>query len=82
MTGEATAFVLPSLAHGGAQKVFVELVTYLFEKGEDVRLFVLIEEGELIEQLPPNCPVEYIGKSNSCKILCLRDPQATACNSN
>lgn len=49
---DKVVFALPSLAHGGAQKVFLELVSYLSAQGNNVYLLSLDREGELLEQLP------------------------------
>jgi glycosyltransferase involved in cell wall biosynthesis len=56
------AFVLPSLEHGGAQKVFVELVSYLCEQGRDVTLVVLDKQGELIGQIPETAKVHFVNE--------------------
>jgi len=54
------AFVLPSLAHGGAQKVFLEVSTYLAGEGGLVFLIVLDKEGELLNRLPSNLNVVFL----------------------
>lgn len=56
------AFVLPSLAHGGAQKVFVELVDYLAEEGQPAELIVLERDGELVGQIPAHCRITYLNQ--------------------
>ncbi len=52
-------FALPSLAHGGAQKVFVELFCYLQSQQRNVQLVCLDRQGELLERLDGVPGVEY-----------------------
>ena len=58
-------FVLPSLAHGGAQKVFLELVSYLSLQGLDVCLLCLDKEGELIDRIPKNVNAIFLSSTSS-----------------
>lgn len=51
------AFVLPSLAHGGAQKVILEIIEYLTTKNVDIVLIILDKEGELLDRIPNNLKV-------------------------
>lgn len=57
---EPIALLLPSLAHGGAQKVFLEMAGYLAGEGRDVVFVSLDREGELIERIPKNLDVIYL----------------------
>ena len=56
------AFLLPSLAHGGAQKVFLEMAAFLCNQGLSVTLVVLDKEGELLEQIPDGTIIHFINK--------------------
>ena len=62
---DKVVFALPSLAHGGAQKVFLELVTYLSTQGNNVCLLCLDREGELIEQLPHGIQMVYFSNAEN-----------------
>jgi len=55
-------FLLPSLAHGGAQKVFLEIAHYLAGKGFNVILVSLDREGELLNRIQSNLEVVYLDK--------------------
>lgn len=52
-------FVLPSLAHGGAQKVFVELYSFLQSQDRNVCLACLDQQGELLHRMKSKADVEY-----------------------
>jgi len=54
------AFLLPSMAHGGAQKVFLEISSYLTEQRINVVLISLDREGELLDRIPPDLKVVYL----------------------
>lgn len=56
-------FLLPSLAHGGAQKVFLDIATYLAASGKNVRLLVLDKEGALIDSIPDLLDVVFLDES-------------------
>jgi len=56
-------FLLPSLAHGGAQKVFLDVATYLADSGKSVSLFVLDKEGELLDSIPDSLSVIFLDES-------------------
>lgn len=56
-------FALPSLAHGGAQKVFIELVSYLSLQGLDVYLLCLDKEGDLIDRIPEHVNAIYLSST-------------------
>jgi len=64
----SVAFVLPSLAHGGAQRVFLDLVNYLSLQGFKLTLVVLDRDGELLSELTSNISVVYLdqGIERSC----------------
>jgi len=49
---KSLTFALPSLAHGGAQKVFLELAGYYAKSGFKVNLLVLDLTGELSTRVP------------------------------
>jgi len=50
-------FALPSLAHGGAQKVFLELAGYYAKLGFKVNLLLLDRDGELSTRVPEGIDV-------------------------
>lgn len=52
--------LLPSLAHGGAQKVFLEIASYLSDKHIEVVLVVLDKDGALVNRLPENLNVMFL----------------------
>lgn len=54
------AFLLPSMAHGGAQKVFLEIASYLADQHVDVVLVSLDKEGELLNRIPPNLEIVFL----------------------
>jgi len=56
-------FLLPSLAHGGAQKVFLDITTYLAASRGNVRLLVLDRDGELLGGLPDSLDVVFLDES-------------------
>jgi glycosyltransferase involved in cell wall biosynthesis len=45
-----TLFILPSLAGGGAERVCINLITFLRQRGIEVDLVVISKSGELINQ--------------------------------
>lgn len=45
-----TLFILPSLAGGGAERVCINLITFLRQRGIEVDLVVISKSGELIDQ--------------------------------
>lgn len=59
----STIFLLPSLAHGGAQKVILDVATYLADSGKNVKLLVLDKEGELLDSIPSLLDVVFLDDS-------------------
>lgn len=56
-------FVLPSLAHGGAQSVFVQLYNQFKKSGLDATLVVLDRDGELYSQIQDDYSVVYLDQN-------------------
>ena len=56
-----TALTLPSLAGGGAQRIFVDLARGLLDRSFDVDVVVVRDEGELRDSVPPGAEVVVLG---------------------
>ena len=56
-TGAPLAFFLPSVRGGGAQRVVVNLVQGVIERGHPVDLVLTTAEGVFLDQLPPEVRV-------------------------
>ena len=56
MSRDPIAF-LPSVRAGGAQRVIVNLVQGIVERGERVDVVLAVAEGEFLNQLPPEARV-------------------------
>lgn len=57
------AFVLPSLAIGGAERVVVDIANELAQRGRSVRILVLCHDGPLRTQIDKSVDVFVIGRS-------------------
>jgi glycosyltransferase involved in cell wall biosynthesis len=55
------ALTLPSLAGGGAQRIFVDLARGLLDRSVDVDLVLVRDEGELRDSVPPGAEVVLLG---------------------
>jgi glycosyltransferase involved in cell wall biosynthesis len=55
-----TLFILPSLAGGGAERVFINILSALCLRGHDVELVVFCAEGPLLEILPDELVVHNL----------------------
>lgn len=50
-------FVINTLGTAGAEKALIELLTQLDKKGFDISLFVLMNQGDLINDIPKNVKI-------------------------
>ena len=57
------ALTLPSLAGGGAQRIFVDLARGLVDRSFDVDIVLVRDEGELRDNVPPGAEVVLLGGS-------------------
>lgn len=55
------AFLLPSMAGGGAERVALSVMNYLVEQGYEVDLLLLHHEGQLFGQLHPSIRIVAMG---------------------
>lgn len=54
------ALLLPSLAHGGAQKVFLDCGEYLQSNYGNIIMIVLDQEGDLLKNIPKELNVKFL----------------------
>ena len=61
MTGGRIAFFLPSVRGGGAQRVIVNLVQGIVQRGEPVDVALAMADGVFMDHLPPQVRVVDLG---------------------
>lgn len=62
-------FVMTNLGGGGAERVFLNVLTHLDRSRFTVALAVGQQEGSLVSQVPPDCPVFELGSTQSFRAL-------------
>ncbi|MBF0460822.1 MAG: glycosyltransferase [Magnetococcales bacterium] len=62
-------FYLPRLVVGGAERVFLRLAEAMAAQGHPVLLLLDRREGELLDRLPPELPLEILGARRTVTAL-------------